>query len=419
MTPDAPEGPGLRFERVARYRLAARFAGGKRVLDVAPELGDGAVILAQAGASEVTGIGTDSQAIQDAASRCVLPNVRFRVDDVSRLATVTDGSADLFVCLEAIAEPARVEDLVRQAARVLAPEGLLILSIREREVGRRQAPSTEWSWQPVELAALLRTTFPYVEIFHQRTCFAGRVAEFRPDGTIPSVPPGTLRVAMDDPREDSSSAPSLVAFASLAPVRMFPFTESDTAAEHEQRSRHIRRLEATVAERDAQIRDLQMAIERGEMRFALAIVRAMKRADRLLQRVPSRLARRLLRARRVMTGAVPPSPRATGGPLFSVVLPVYENLEFLRGAIDSVLAQTFRDFECVIYDDASPDPRVREVLEGYRGHAGVRLDYGTENLGISRAANRALALAAGRYVAFLDSDDLLEPNALERAARFL
>lgn len=393
MIPDECAGVGFGLEQVARYRLAARFAGGKRVLDGATGLGCGAAILAQAGAVEVTGIDADPQAIHDAAKRYALPNVRFRADDVTRLDTVPDGSVDLFVSFETIARLERGEDLVRQAARVLAPAGLLILSTPNGEASRCQDPSSTRWYRPGELAGLLRTQFPHVEIVH---------------------------VEMDDPRDDPAGPPSLIAFASLAaPVETFLFMGPSPASENEERDRRVRNLEAGVAEREARIRDLQIALDRGEMRFALAIVRGMKRADRLLGRVPSRLARRLMRARRVMVGAEPPSPRATGGPFFSVVLPVYENLEFLRPAIDSVLGQTFRDFECVIYDDASPDPRLRQLLEEYRGHERVRLHFGNENLGISRATNRALGLAAGRYVAFLDSDDLLERNALERVARFL
>jgi predicted RNA methylase len=89
---DECSGMSLHLEHVARYHLAAPFAARKRVLDDATGLGHGAVTLAQAGAAEVAGIDTDRQAIQDTARRYTLPNVRFRVDDMTRLDTVLEAS---------------------------------------------------------------------------------------------------------------------------------------------------------------------------------------------------------------------------------------------------------------------------------------------------------------------------------------
>jgi GT2 family glycosyltransferase len=103
-----------------------------------------------------------------------------------------------------------------------------------------------------------------------------------------------------------------------------------------------------------------------------------------------------------------------GGPLISLLLPVYETPEvWLRRCLDSVLAQVYRHWELCIADDASPDPRVREILEEYaRRDARIKLVFRTSNGHIAEASNSALALAQGAFVGLLDHDDELRPHAL-------
>lgn len=102
------------------------------------------------------------------------------------------------------------------------------------------------------------------------------------------------------------------------------------------------------------------------------------------------------------------------GPLISVVVPVYQTPEkWLRRCLDSVLRQVYQNWELCVADDASPDPRVREVLEEYAGRdARVKLALRPDNGHISEASNTALALATGEFVALLDHDDELRPHAL-------
>jgi len=100
-------------------------------------------------------------------------------------------------------------------------------------------------------------------------------------------------------------------------------------------------------------------------------------------------------------------------PLVSIVLATCNRLELLRLAIDSVLAQTFSDWELLIADDGSEDS-TRAYLRALAADARVRvlwLDH-CGNPGVVR--NCALAQARGRYVAFMDSDDLWLPEKLER-----
>lgn len=101
-------------------------------------------------------------------------------------------------------------------------------------------------------------------------------------------------------------------------------------------------------------------------------------------------------------------------PLVSVILPTYESPEnWLRAALDSVLAQWYPHWELCIADDASAQPHVRKVLEEYRlKDRRIKVVYREKNGHISEASNSALQLATGDYVALLDHDDMLAPDAL-------
>lgn len=97
-------------------------------------------------------------------------------------------------------------------------------------------------------------------------------------------------------------------------------------------------------------------------------------------------------------------------PMVSVIIPTYNRAHFLHEAIDSVLAQTFGDFEIIVVDDGSTD----ETMDCVKSYGG-RVHYvHQKNAGPSMARNRGIAAAQGRYVAFLDSDDFFYPDKLEK-----
>lgn len=101
-------------------------------------------------------------------------------------------------------------------------------------------------------------------------------------------------------------------------------------------------------------------------------------------------------------------------PKFSVVMPVYNTpIKLLRECIESVLHQIYPNWELCIADDNSSDPEVREVLEEYaKRDDRIKVVFRTENGHISRASNSAIEVATGDWIALLDHDDLLAPNAL-------
>ena len=106
-------------------------------------------------------------------------------------------------------------------------------------------------------------------------------------------------------------------------------------------------------------------------------------------------------------------------PLISIIMPTYNTPpEFLINALESVLNQSYAKWELCITDDASTDPRVVEVIERYvEQDSRIQLALQKHNGGIANASNIALSLAKGRYIAFMDHDDVLPSHALYMMAK--
>jgi len=105
-------------------------------------------------------------------------------------------------------------------------------------------------------------------------------------------------------------------------------------------------------------------------------------------------------------------------PIVSVVMPVFNGERFLREAIDSILAQSFRDFEFIIVNDGSTDGTA-SLLGSYAGSDPRVRVYHQENKGVTESRNRACGLARGKYIAQMDADDIAARNRLEWQIEFM
>lgn len=106
-------------------------------------------------------------------------------------------------------------------------------------------------------------------------------------------------------------------------------------------------------------------------------------------------------------------------PTVSVVMCVYNGERFLREAVESILNQTFTDFEFIIVDDGSTDNSWQILTEYATQDDRITLIRNETNMGISRSANRGLARVRGKYIARTDADDISLPNRLARQVDFL
>ena len=105
--------------------------------------------------------------------------------------------------------------------------------------------------------------------------------------------------------------------------------------------------------------------------------------------------------------------------LVSIIMPCYNAAPYIAQSIDSVLAQTYEDWELLITDDGSTDKSV-DIIQAYCDKdERIRLERSETHCGPGTTRNKAMARARGQYIAFLDADDLWLPDKLERQMAFM
>lgn len=106
-------------------------------------------------------------------------------------------------------------------------------------------------------------------------------------------------------------------------------------------------------------------------------------------------------------------------PQISVIMSVYNTpIEYLRHSIESILNQTYRDFEFLIVDDASDNINVAEIIKTYQDHRIIFIQ-NKENKGLTENLNHMLYLARGKYIARMDADDIALPKRLEKQFTYM
>jgi SAM-dependent methyltransferase len=167
--PGEPGWAELAAPHLARYYFAADYVAGRRVLDAGTGSGYGAALLRAAGASAVVGVDVDPAAIALAASRFGGEGLEFIVDDAQRLERVA-GPLDVICCFEMIEHLAQPERFLEAAGRLLAPDGLLLVSTPDRAAtppfvdGRPQNPFHVHEWYRDEFLQLLSARFSAVDL---------------------------------------------------------------------------------------------------------------------------------------------------------------------------------------------------------------------------------------------------------------
>ena len=104
-------------------------------------------------------------------------------------------------------------------------------------------------------------------------------------------------------------------------------------------------------------------------------------------------------------------------PKVTVLMPVYNCEKYLRESIESILNQTFKDFEFLIINDGSSD-KSAEIVESYNDNR-INFVQNEKNIGLAASLNRGLDIAKGEYIARMDADDISLPERLEKQVRFM
>lgn len=106
-------------------------------------------------------------------------------------------------------------------------------------------------------------------------------------------------------------------------------------------------------------------------------------------------------------------------PLVSVVMPTYNRADLLPRALDSLLNQTFKNFEIVVVDDASTDETAKLLKEYQKKSKKIKVVTHNTNQGVSQSRNDGNKHAKGKYIAIIDSDDYARPDFLEKTVSFM
>ena len=104
---------------------------------------------------------------------------------------------------------------------------------------------------------------------------------------------------------------------------------------------------------------------------------------------------------------------------FSIIVASYNYRRYISQTLDSLLVQTYSDFEVLVVDDCSQDDSVAVIREYCRKDSRIRLVENEKNLGLVRTIEKAVALAQNPWLAFCESDDYWTPDYLERKARYI
>ncbi len=105
--------------------------------------------------------------------------------------------------------------------------------------------------------------------------------------------------------------------------------------------------------------------------------------------------------------------------LVSVITPVYNCEKYIDRTLQSVFAQTYKNIEIVLVDDCSPDDSAEIIKRYQQNHPEIVYFLQPKNMGAGHARNKALELAKGQYVAFLDADDIWKPEKIEKQVDLL
>lgn len=106
-------------------------------------------------------------------------------------------------------------------------------------------------------------------------------------------------------------------------------------------------------------------------------------------------------------------------PLVSIITPSFNSANYISNTIDSIISQTFTEWELFIIDDCSTDNSIEVISEWCKKDSRINLIQLHENSGAAVARNKGIEAAKGRFIAFLDSDDKWLPNKLEKQLQFM
>jgi len=278
-SPEELHGELLEAEHIVRYRWAASLASGRRVLDAGCGTAYGTAMLGRAGASEVVGVDI-AVTVLDSARPGMPDGVRLEPGDLNDL-PFPDGCFDLVVCFEVIEHFADPFSVLDELTRVLAPEGVLLVSSPNREAYPPGNPHHFHEFLPAELEAELRARLPNVRLLRQHAYVTAAVLDDESYAAAADTPLEDLSVyklvAGESDREMFSLGaasrgplPELPRFAAMmSEVALRPWIEviEDQEQSLQEHRSHIHDLESRLVD----LEELQQRLIEAEQLLAKTV----------------------------------------------------------------------------------------------------------------------------------------------------
>jgi SAM-dependent methyltransferase len=257
--PGEMQGQLAAAEHLGRYRWAASAAGGKRVLDAGCGTAYGTAMLAAAGATAVTGVDVAESVLESVRGE-MPPQVKLEVADLSKL-PYADASFDLVVCFEVIEHLEDPFPALDELARVLAPDGVLLISSPNRGVYPPGNPHHHHEFQPQELEAELHKRLRNVRLMHQHAYVTAAILDdahhvSSSEQPLEGVP--LYKLADDKPDRELYTL-AVAGDGELPPVPPLAILTSRVALD--EWIAHIGTYEETLSEYRARIADLYGQLE--------------------------------------------------------------------------------------------------------------------------------------------------------------
>ena len=105
--------------------------------------------------------------------------------------------------------------------------------------------------------------------------------------------------------------------------------------------------------------------------------------------------------------------------LISIILPYYKKLKFFKKTYNSILNQTYKNFELIIVYDDSDLVELKKIKEIIKNNSKTKIICNKKNLGAGPSRNKGIKLSKGNYLSFIDADDLWKKNKLQKQLKFL
>ena len=423
-----PEQKGnIQLEHLHRYAVAYECVKGKAVLDIACGEGYGSMLLSY-NASHVIGVDISKEVIDFARAKYHKDNIDFKTGTCDKI-PLEDSSIDVVVSFETIEHHDQHEAMMREIKRVLKKDGVLIISSPDKheysDIPAYENPFHKKELCKGEFKSLLEDYFINVSIYGQRAVYgSGIFAERQKSRTITYDIKELEKLSIEKARLDGLARP--LYFIAMASDSELPEAVSSLAElplnESELFINFSHEFTAEIARLKKDSIDLANTITQKLNELDTIYASHSWRYTAPLRKIGSFIRQMKTRARlsASLMARIVPLRKNTGTknePIISVVIPIYDRTDVLKRAIESILNQSFQDFELLLVCDGSP-PETLKVVEDYQSNPKVRILRYKDNSGNAiRGRNRAILRARGKYLAFLDSDDIAEPGRLETSYR--